>query len=79
MEFIIASLIFVGGYVYSLKLFLNHIDKLEIRVKAKDLSDLKYFETEYKETKPVDEPESLTELFQDKQPNEIRASFNRGF
>ena len=67
--------LFVGGFIYALKLFLDHTRNLETMLKARDLHEYKHFETKYQETKPEDEPESLVEIFSNKTPEEIRASF----
>ena len=67
--------LFVGGFIYALKLSLDHIKNLEIMLKSKDLHEYKHFETKYQDIKPVDEPESLVEIFNGKTPEEIRASF----
>ena len=67
--------LFVGGFVYVLKLTSDHIKNLEIMVKSKDLFEYKHFESKPAPVLTPDDPESLLEIFKDKTPQEIRASF----
>lgn len=76
LVFIFTTLIIVAGFVFVLHIFLSHIKRLEVFLKATSLHEAKHFEKiEHEEAKVADEPEHLTEVFNDKSPEEIRSSF----
>ena len=77
MELTIVSLIIVSGFSFVLWLFLNHIKHLELLAKARDLVDYKHFEIKKAPVLPPDDPEDLVEVFNDKDPQEIRKSFSQ--
>jgi len=76
---VLTILIIVFGFCFALReistRFLSHLIHLENLLKAKDLFEAKHFETKYEETKIIDEPESLIEVFNDKSPQDIRSEF----
>ena len=71
----------VAGFVATFYVFIKHIYKLELLIKAKDLQEADYFikKSEIKikntETIPVDNPETIQDAIVDKSPEEIRAMF----
>ena len=77
MELTIVSLIIVSGFSFVLWLFLNHIKHLELLAKARDLVDYKHFEIKKAPVLPPDDPEDSVEVFNDKDPQEIRKSFSQ--
>lgn len=76
MVLVTVALIIVSGFSFVLYLFLSHIKNLEVLLKAKDLIEAKHFESKPVLPKiPKDEQEILSEVFDNKSPQEIRESF----
>ena len=75
-EFLI--ILVVSGYALASQyLHYKHISTLELLCKARDLVDYKHFEIKKAPVLPPDDPEDLIEVFNDKDPQEIRKSFSQ--
>ena len=74
-------LIVVSGFTAILYLFLNHISRLEVLIKSKDLQELKNFEhLSVGQTvlgPKYETPDELQDAIIDKDPDEIRDMFKK--
>ena len=73
---ILVTLIFASGFVGLSYLYLKHIQRLEILIKARDLGEVKNYE-ELKEVTYVEnpQPDNLSDAIVEKSPEEIRQMF----
>ena len=82
MELIIVTLIVVLGFSAITHLYLQHISRLELLIKAEKLHEVHSFEgNKITAKKPIlaepEVPETLSEAAQDKGPDFIRNIFRR--
>ena len=81
MEIIVVCALVVSGFSILTYLYLSHISKLELLIKAENLHDYKHYETpnlDLEHTKLEDSiPESLQDVFANSTPEEIYESFRK--
>ncbi len=75
METVLIVTVVILENVVILYLFLKHIQKLEVYIKARDLVELKNYEKPVPEFVEAGLPDTLEDIIGDKSPDEIKEIF----